>query len=57
LGFWVYTGLAFITNVNVAEEWVNIPIVSQFITGAVVSFIMHLISAGWEANYKNIVIE
>ena len=57
LGFWVYVGLSFITNVNVAEEWVYIPVFSEFVTGAVVSFVMHLISAGWESQYKNIIIE
>lgn len=57
LGFWVYSGLAFIINVNVAEEWFYIPVFSEFLTGAVISFIMHLISAGWEARYQNIVIE
>ncbi len=58
LGFWVFSGLSFITNVNVTGElFVYIPILSEIITGAIVSFIMHLISAGWEARYKNIVIE
>ncbi len=57
LGFWVFSGLSFITNVNVTGELFNVPILSEFVTGAIVSFIMHLISAGWDARYKNIVIE
>ncbi len=57
LGFWVYSGLAFIINVNVTEELFYVPILSEFVTGAVISFIMHLISAGWEARFTNIVIE
>jgi len=57
LGVWVYGGLAFIINVDVTRELFYVPILSEFITGATVSFIMHLISAGWEARYTNIVIE
>jgi hypothetical protein len=57
LGFWIYTGYAFIMNMNMAEELFYVPILSEFITGAAMSFIMHLISAGWEARYQNIIIE
>ena len=57
LGFWVYSGLAFIIDVNVVGELFYIPILSEFFTGAIVSFLMHLISAGWEARYTNIIIE
>lgn len=57
LGFWVYTGLALLINVDVTGELFYVPILSEFITGAVMSFIMHLISAGWEAQYQNVIIE
>lgn len=57
LGFWVFSGLSFITNVNVAGELFNVPILSEFITGAIVSFTMHLISAGWNAHYQNVIVE
>jgi hypothetical protein len=57
LGFWLYSGLAFIINVDVTGELFYVPILSEFITGAIVSFIMHLISAGWNAQYQNIIIE
>ena len=57
LGVWVYAGLAFIIDVNVIGDLFYVPILSEFITGAIVSFIMHLISAGWNAQYQNIVIE
>ena len=44
LGVWVFWGLAFIIDVNVIGDlFVYVPILSEFITGAVVSFIMHLI--------------
>ena len=57
LGVWVYTGLAFLIDVNVTGELFYVPVLSEFVTGAIVSFIMHLISAGWEAQYSNIIIE
>lgn len=57
LGFWIYAGLSFIINVDLTTEYFYVPVLSEFITGAVISFIMHLISAGWDANYRNIVIE
>ena len=57
LGFWVYSGLAFIIDVNVIGDLFYVPILSEFITGAIVSFIMHLISAGWNAQYQNVFIE
>ena len=58
LGFWVFSGLSFITNVNVTGElFIYVPILSEVVTGAIVSFIMHLISAGWNAQYQNIIVE
>jgi len=57
LGVWVYTGLSFIFSVNILGEYFYVPILSEFITGMIVSFVMHLISAGWETRYQNIVIE
>ena len=57
LGVWIYTGLAFIMNMNMVGELFYIPILSEAITGAIMAFIMHLISAGWTANYRDIVIE
>lgn len=56
LGVWIYTGLAFITNVNVTGELFNIPILSEIATGISVSFVMHLISVGWKEKFGNIII-
>jgi hypothetical protein len=44
-------------NMNMFGEFFYVPILSEFITGAAMSFVMHLISAGWEARYQNIIIE
>ena len=57
VGFWVYTGLEFLFNVNVIAEIGYIPILSELITGAVATFVMHLLSAGWDAKYRNYYIE
>jgi len=57
LGFWVYSGLAFLFEINLLKEFFYVPFLSEFISGAIISFIIHLISAGWEAKYQNIVIE
>jgi hypothetical protein len=57
LGFWVYSGLAFLFDVNVIGEMFYVPILSEFITGAVMTFIVYLISAGWNSEFTNYVIE
>lgn len=57
LGFWLYSGLAFLFDVNVIAEIRYIPILSEFLTGAVATFVMHLLSAGWDARYRNYHIE
>lgn len=57
LGFWIYSGLAFLFDVNVLGEWFYVAILSEFITGAVATFIMHLLSSGWDAQFRNYVIE
>jgi len=57
LGVWIYTGLAFIMNMNMVGEYFYIPILSEFLTGAIMSFVMHLISIGWDAKFSTIHIE
>ena len=57
LGTWVFAGLSFLMNVNVTGEWFYVPVLSEFITGGTMSFIMHLISLGWSSKFQNIVIE
>ena len=54
LGFWVYFGLAFPFGINLIYEIFYIPVLSEFITGASISFIMHLITFGWKARYQEI---
>ncbi len=54
LGFWVFSGLAFLFDVNIIGE---VPILSEFITGAVTTFIVHIFSVGWNSKFQNIIIE
>jgi hypothetical protein len=48
LGFWVFTGLSFMFGVNLAPEF---PIVSQILTGASSSLLVHLVSIGWNDKF------
>ena len=55
LGFWVYFGLAFVSDMDLAG--IGVPVVSQFIAGAVTTFIVHIFSVGWNAKFQNLIIE
>lgn len=57
LGFWIYFGLAFLFGIDLTYEIFDVPIVSEFIAGASVSFVMHLITIGWKARYQEIFME
>ena len=48
-GFWVYTILCFTFNVNLTPEF---PVVSQVLTGAFSSLLMHIISIGWKEKWS-----
>jgi len=54
LGVWVYAGLAGILRVDILPSlgWAYIPVASEFITGAVISFLVHIFSLGWKAKYE-----
>jgi len=55
LGFWVYALLSYLFDVNLAEF---LPVViSQALTGMIMSFIMYLVVAGWNAKFSNIIVE
>ena len=55
LGFWGYLTLALLfqyanVNVNILDI-PNAPIISALITGAITSFVVHLISIGWRDKF------
>jgi hypothetical protein len=55
LGFWIYFGLSFFADVNIMS--IDVPVVSQFITGAVTTFVVHVFSVGWNSKFQNYIIE
>jgi hypothetical protein len=55
LGVWVYTVLAFFFKANLYDMF-YFPVVSELLTGMTTSFIMHLITAGWQSLYNVTVI-
>ena len=50
-GFWVYTALCFTFNVNIVPEF---PIVSQVLTGAISSLLVHLVSIGCKEKWQTV---
>lgn len=56
LGTWVYAFLAWMFSLHL-QSFIYIPILSEFLFGGCASFIMHLISLGWNSKFQTIVIE
>jgi len=55
LGFWVYALVSYLCDVNLVSF---LPVViSQALTGMIMSFIMRLVVAGWNAEFSNIIVE
>lgn len=52
LGFWVYFGLALMFGLDVFYPAQYIPILSEAITGAVMSLLVNLIRIGWNSEYR-----
>jgi hypothetical protein len=57
LGFWVYSGLAFLFDVNIIGEIFYVPVLSEFIIGAITTFVVHIFSVGWNSKFQNIIVE
>lgn len=51
LGFWVFTGLAFVIPVNLIDP-IYVPVLSEALTGLAVSFLAHLVRIGWESKFS-----
>jgi hypothetical protein len=56
-GVWAYTILAFILNFNILEEWVYVIGFTEIITGTVTSFLVHLVSIGWNEKFRILYVE
>ncbi len=55
LGVWVYALLAFFFGINYFEFYFIG--VTEFLAGAVTSFIVHLISIGWKDKFGTFILE
>jgi len=55
LGVWVFTGLAVAFEINLIDLF-YVPIISEILTGAAMSFLVHVFSNGWKALYNVTVI-
>lgn len=57
LGVWIFSFLAWAMQVNVLDKFIYIPVVSEIITGGVTSFLVFLMSEGWNARFREYKIE
>lgn len=55
LGVWFYWGLALLLKIRLIDT--NIPILGEFLLGAVTSFLAWVFVIGWDALFKNLLIE
>jgi hypothetical protein len=58
-GVYLFTLLAFVFHVSLLTLFgvSYIFIISEFLTGAIVSFLVHLISLGWKTKFEVVVLE
>jgi hypothetical protein len=56
LGVWVYWFLAFLFGLH-WQAFIYVPVLSELLFGACASFVMWLISLGWNSQFQTIVIE
>lgn len=57
LGVWIYWGLSILTKINIYAELGYIPFLSEFLTGATISFVVHLVRIGWNSKFSTIVVD
>ena len=56
-GVWVYTILATVYKIYVLDDiFPYIPVVSEIVTGCIVSFTVHLLTIGWKEKFNVVVI-
>lgn len=59
LGVWIYFFLCIFSRLEIVSEFVGgayIPILNEFLTGAIISFVVHLISIGWKFKFSEFTI-
>lgn len=55
-GVWVYFGLSLLYGYVWFDELKYIPVLSEFLTGATASFVMWLLSEGWNSKFREYII-
>lgn len=57
-GFWIYGFLSFFMALSLLEAlgFTYVPIVSEIVTGSVVSFLTHIFTIGWKERFHNILV-
>ena len=54
----MYSALALVLRVSLLEDlYLYVPVASELVTGAVSSFVMHLLTIGFREKFTTIVIE
>lgn len=57
LGVWVYSILAGLFQIRLLEDvYFYIPIVSEVITGCVVSYLVHLVTIGFREKHLSVIV-
>ncbi|MHA2030830.1 MAG: hypothetical protein ACW99Q_15735 [Candidatus Kariarchaeaceae archaeon] len=57
LGVWIYFFLALIVGIDKFYDWTYIPAITEFIIGAITSFVIHLVSLGWKDKFTILYLE
>lgn len=55
LGVWIYFALSFVLKSDIFD--LNVPILGEFLTGTVTSFLVHLVSIGFKMKFGTIEVE
>ncbi len=57
-GVWIYGSLSFFLGMDILQilSFSYIPIVSEVVTGCLVSFVVHIFSIGWHEKFNNILV-
>ena len=57
LGFWIFSFFSWIFKINLLNEYFYIFVLSEIITGAIASFLVHVFILGLKAKFETIIVE
>ena len=57
LGVWIYAFLAYAFGINLLQDWFYIPVINEIIMGMATSFLVQLISLGWNEKFTVLSVE